>query len=471
MEQPVWQSSERVFAIGDVDGDNISEFAIQVHWGAAAPNWLSVYSPLHGQPLWTCTGSLTTGYGYFGKYTIGLNLDNDTNREIVTSTSEYNDSRIFAYDHDGTLLYTFNLQPPASEWMRGLGSVGDIDGDGADDFGVGLVETTGRGAIQLYSGRSGRALRRDLGPLPGDAIGSQVVGVGDFDRDGVPDYAASSYLGFRGVAVIYSGATGQMLRQWSGEQGLAEKLVGGPDFDLDGVPDVFAGGPRHFNPTGWTGRIQVLSGRDGGLLWDEWNAPSTELGALYQPDRELGTGLANLGPLPGNPYPVVVVWDRPYKIIGYQGTIPIVLHSPRLRAICVGLAGTDVQGIGCSSTGAPPQNAVRSDSGGLRITLAGARANALAWLLVGPQGSTSWQGIPLPYGLGSWSLPGCYLLVPADLIFARVTGSGGWNEGYTLVTAPFTVATTGLGVATQWFVFNPATSDYGMTPRHELRIQ
>jgi len=460
--------AQGVVSLGDVDGDGHSEYALDTTWGSAAPNWLEIISPFQATSLWTVTGPF---YGHFGRVTIGLNLDNDSNNEVVTSTNTSTDSRIFAYDHDGTLLYTINLLQPNNAWLRGLGSVGDIDADGADDFGVGLVEATTRGAVQLYSGRTGTPIRRDYGTQLLDGIATQIMGIGDMNFDGVPDYAASNRFGARGVIVTFSGANGAVLREWTGEQGLAEKLLAGPDFDLDldGVPDVFAGAPRYWNGTGWQGRIQALSGRDGEVLWDMRNSPtSAGPGELPHPDPALGEGLANIGPLPGSPYPVVVVWDWPYKIIAPG---PVALHTPRLRALRVGLAGTAVQGTGCTSTGATPKIGVRRDHGGLRVTLSGARPSALAWLLVGPRGATTWQGHVLPYQLNGWSLPGCNLLVPPDTIFSRSTGANGWDSGYALVTAPFTVATTGLGVAAQWFCFDPSSLDFAMSPRHELWIQ
>ncbi|MEO6593454.1 MAG: VCBS repeat-containing protein [Planctomycetota bacterium] len=460
--------------VGDLNGDGYPEYAIGF---TGSVGILQVISPLQTAPLWIAYGP---SLGGFGGRTIGLTVDNGTNNMVVTTTSGSGSttggqgSHVFAYDHNGILRYSINLLLTNS-LIQGLGNIGDIDSDGADDFGVGLIDTTSLGAVQIYSGRTGIPIRRDFGTQINDYIGRQVVAMGDFDRDGVPDYAASNRIGGRGVAIAFSGASGQVLREWSGNPGIAERLLGGLDLDLDGVPDVFVGGPNTWNgqnPPGndWYGRIQALSGRDGGLLWDEWNWPTnTEPGAIYLNFRDLGDGLVNLGRLPGSPYPVVLVWDWPYKIINPIG--PVASHSPRLRAIRVGLAGTAVQGTGCASTGSPPQIAVRRDLGGLRVTLSGATPGSAAWLLVGPRVGTAWQGMALPYPLASWGLPGCSLLVPPDIIFARSTGTTGWDAGYTLVTAPFQVATMGLGISAQWFCFHPSTLDFSMSPRHELWIQ
>lgn len=166
--------------------------------------------------------------------------------------------------------------------------------------------------MQLYSGNTHLPIRRDLGPQMFDAIGNQVVPFGDYDLDGVPDYLASNQVGGRGVVVCFSGATGQVLREWSDELGFSQKLIAGMDLDLDGVQDIFVGGPQPTEvvPGGyWFGRAGAFSGRDGGLLWDERNVPwNVEPGTIGTDDRSLGEGLANVGPIPGSPYPVVVVW-------------------------------------------------------------------------------------------------------------------------------------------------------------------
>jgi len=467
--------STGVFALGDVDGDGFQDFAYGFDsQSAATPNWLEIWSPHLDRVLWRAYGPFQGAFGYA---TIGnLDLDGDGFKDVVTTTSMRTDSRVFAYDHSGNLLYTIDLLQQYGWQIRGypgggIGAVGDIDGDGADDFGVGLIESSTRGGVALFSGRTGSLIRVDHGTQLLDAIGQQVVAMGDMDRDGVPDYAASNRIGARGVVTIFSGATGSVIREWSDTQGyfLAEKMLGGMDLDLDGVPDVFAGGPNYFNGYygngSYFGRVQALSGRDGGMLLDErnWFTPGGFNGSV----THLGEGLANLGPQPGSPYPVIVVFDWLPQLVG-----AFIYDRPRLRAIRVNLAGTAVSGSGCSSTGgAAPQIAVRQDPGSLRVTLSGAPAGSLAWLLAGTAATSSWNGSPLPVLLDPFGLYGCSLRVDPELIFPRAAGSSGLDAGYATVTAPLTVATTGFAVAAQWLVLDPATLGYAATPRHELRVQ
>jgi hypothetical protein len=453
-------------SVGDVNGDGVPEMAITFSVHHAFPAEVRIVSPVHAAPLWIAYGGFHENYGV---YTIGLNIDGDPQNEVLT-TQNYADSSVFAYDHDGTPLYTLPLESTTGEIVRGIGRIGDVDGDGIDDFGIGLIEATGRGAVSVRSGRTGSQIRRDVGTLVGDAIGNEVKSIGDYDRDGIPDYATGSRNGWRGVAVAFSGATGAILREWTGMPGLSKRLIGGVDLDLDGVPDVVMGGP-HLNPlpTGgyFFGRVAAFSGRDGGLLWEERHLPGmTEPGALLLgDDRHLGEGLANLGSSGANPYPIVVVQDRPDKILGYVGSIPIVGPRARLRAFRAAPVGTAIQGAGCASAGVPPRIAVRRADGtssGLRVTVSDVAPSSAAWLLVGLANAA----VPLV------SLQfGCQLLVSPDLIVARATGAAGWDAGYAMVAAPYQVSAAGLALAAQWLCLDPTTLAVAMTPRHELRIQ
>ena len=105
----------------------------------------------------------------------------------------------------------------------------------------------------------------------------------------------------------------------------------------------------------------------------------------------------------------------------------------------------------------------------MRVTLGGAPPGAFAWLLVGSN-----TAAPPPIGQGSaddWFASRCKLLVSPTIILSRTAGSTGWSAGYTFVSAPYVVGTAGLGIAAQWLCLTPATLDFAMSPRHDLRIQ
>lgn len=468
-----FQPLKSIVGVGDVDGDGFDDYSLIINPNnPCCQSRLEIWSPRLSQMLWVALGPLPVSIDTYGFYTCAANLDGDSNMEILTSTHDVADSRVFAYDHDGSPLYTLNLLS-FGEQVRGLGNVGDVTGDGRDDIGVGLIESTGRGGVRLFNGATGASLRVDLGEQYGDALGWKVVPFGDYDLDGVPDYACSNRFGYpRGVICIFSGATGARLRQWIGGSNLAESLLAGFDMDLDGVGDVFAGGPHYYNGevspgAWWFGRVQAFSGRDGGLLWDEQNWPSTVPGVVTSSDISLGLVNTMIGPIGRDPYPVIIVYDRPAQIVG-----GFAYYSDRLRAIRVSPAGTGVVGAGCSSSGAVPKIAVRRDAvTGTRVTLSGAAAGVPAWLLIGTAGQSAWQGNALPMPLDLFGLLGCDLRVPPTILWGNVTGTVGQDRGHAFVHAPYALALTGLAVATQWLTLDPATLGYAMTARHELHLQ
>ena len=217
----------------------------------------------------------------------------------------------------------------------------------------------------------------------------------------------------------------------------------------------------------WVGRLQAFSGRDGGLLWDEQNWGWTTPFGYAGDSIDLGAVSAVIGTIGTNPYPVVMFYDRPVQFFGGFGYV-----ADRLRAVRVGYAGTVLLGAGCASNGPIPKIAVRRDAiAGCRVTLAGADPGVPAWLLIGATGQASWQGSALPMPLDSYGLPGCELRVPPTILWGSVTGTVGHDRGYTFVSAPHTLALTGLPVATQWLTLTPQTLGYAMSARHEFHLQ
>ena len=178
-----------------------------------------------------------------------------------------------------------------------LGKIGDLDGDGCYDFGYGRYGPNFEGNIVVISGRTGAEIRTSVGLSPWGNLGHQVVGAGDMDGDGVPDYAGSNMNG--NLLMVFSGATGASLYTWTGA-GNGTQLIGGKDVDLDGVPDLIAGhpGPVGGNSANPWGPIRVHSGRDGSTVWEFY-------GDVQPGNTEFSRTMAWLGPLPGSQYPGV----------------------------------------------------------------------------------------------------------------------------------------------------------------------
>ncbi len=165
--------------------------------------------------------------------------------------------------------------------------VGDVDGDGTTDIGVGVpghaAAGENAGKVYIYSGASGSLIRTHLGGAENDRFGYEVAGVGDVNGDDIDDYAVcrprsitfQQFFGL-GEIVLFSGATGDSLKAWnSGQYGLGfgAQVAGAGNFmqggigDLngDGTPDILMSILLRNGGANLSGAVMAVSGAD----WDE----------------------------------------------------------------------------------------------------------------------------------------------------------------------------------------------------------
>jgi hypothetical protein len=149
----------------------------------------------------------------------------------------------------------------------------DVDGDGIADIAAGArftnLEFTGMGTVAVWSSGSGRQIAYWEGHAQDALFGHSVLIGPDADRDGHPDIIASAPNGkyhevYRGVIYARSAATGRLLWSVVGEtsEGIGWHLALAGDQNRDGTADIFAGLPG----SGVTGKVYLLSGRDGAVL-------------------------------------------------------------------------------------------------------------------------------------------------------------------------------------------------------------
>ncbi|HEX5050820.1 MAG TPA: VCBS repeat-containing protein [Planctomycetota bacterium] len=460
-EVPVMPTLGQMIGVGDFDGDGRPDFAY--NYGTVVGAYTEVWSLSPARQLLQIPGNTP---GPVGPRLAGdLDCTGDGLPDLIVM---HGNGTIYVHDHFGVLEYTIPTYA-LGFFVGGIAAVGDLDGDGADDFIVGANETyTGeqRGAVVLVSGRTGAVRRVHWGPQPYDILNQDVMRAGDVDGDGVVDYAAGNVGGFSGLVMVWSGATGALLREWREPVGyLAGLFLAGRDIDLDGRPDIFdmaAAYPIVPGQTPSSGRIRTLSSRDGQDLVSLVPQVTT---------INFNVGFADLGVQPGNPYPVFVHMDDPF-VAPYN-------DWARIRAFRWSPAGTQFVGQGCSSTTAIPTIGLRRvDSTSLgstdrsRIVLGSAPPDALAFCVVAPAGATSAGGVVVPTPLDPLGLPGCMLLVPPVLVALRVTGSTGMDRGYADVDLmPALVPTGGTPYAAQWVVLDPITLSFATTARYEFRVQ
>jgi len=402
----------------------------------------------------------TVNASYAGLFLGNGDLSGDGLPDLIYSRP---DGQIDVFHSSGVLYYSIPALALGFA-PRSLAGVGDLDGDGVADFVVGATEgITGLalGSVILVSGATGVPLRVHLGPYPGAWLNRDVRAAGDVDGDGVMDYAGGNSGGMGGLVMIWSGATGALIRQWhdADPRFLFGEFLAGIDVDLDGRPDVIDFAAGYPSPTGqpggWGGRVLTLSSRDGQQLVD---VPSLQYTVWW------GRYYANLGVQPGNPYPVFVLMDNPAG--------PPFPQWARIRAYRCSPAGTRFVGSGCTNTSTVPTIGIRRVDAGPtdhgRLVLGSAPTDAFAVCVAAPTSLALATPVPLDF-LG---LPGCDLLVAPAITELRVTGASGMDRGYAAFDFPSAmVPTGGVEFAAQWVVLDVSNLQYATTARYEFRVQ
>jgi len=189
-------------------------------------------------------------------------------------------ARVFS-GQDGSELYSFIGTSPGALAGSVVDGVGDINADGYDDVGMGAKGTTVNGLTTcgqalVYSGFDGSLLFHIDGREAGDGLGKGFAGLGDVNGDGTLDIGIGAWQVFN----LSPNATGFGQVQSTDDLGILYKVLGvnfhdsigvwvssAGDANRDGHPDIAIGGP-HFDANGSnSGRITVLSGVDGGLIY------------------------------------------------------------------------------------------------------------------------------------------------------------------------------------------------------------
>lgn len=132
------------------------------------------------------------------------------------------------------------------------------------------------GSLVWISGFEGGASGQEvIGVIEGTKtlhrLGQSMATVGDQDGDGFREYVVSSpgASGATGRVEVYSGKTQTKRLQIEGTEVGAEygfSIAGIGDVNLDGFPDLVVGTPWSSVSADSSGRVEVRSGKDGGLL-------------------------------------------------------------------------------------------------------------------------------------------------------------------------------------------------------------
>lgn len=288
-----------VASIGDLDGDGLSELAIaDPDTGGPWRGWF----PRRGA-VWVVSGETSaTIYRLAADepgdpFATALLGPGDTTGDGVPDLVAAGPRRAHVVDGaSGEIVYTIECTRRRSGAYYALASspalcaLGDVDGDCCADFALGSPYDESRGLdaglVLIVSGRTGTFLG-ELHGTPGERTGIALANAGDLDGDGRDDLAVTSYpypyLGIGpGTVRVWTGLGRRMayeVRDEVPELGyFGVALASAGDADGDGVPDLAIAGYR---------RVRVVSGVDGGPLWERRGV-----------QRTFGTRLASLATSP-----------------------------------------------------------------------------------------------------------------------------------------------------------------------------
>jgi hypothetical protein len=228
-----------VAGLGDVDGDMIPDFAVGPSWTGDA----SVYSGASFSVLFTAPGTRVAPAGDWNDDGLTDVLIGDYRFRNAAGDEI---GKVSIYDQNGGLLDEFEGPGIDTRFAVSLGGGCDLDGDdrpeivvGAPNYGEAVPQL---GALFVYSSATRELWRTFLGDVEGDNLGTDIADCGgDFDGDGIQDLIgdirqSAGVQSFPEVH-IYSGPNGAVLFSHTRRGSYSFSVTSLGDFDGDGVDD------------------------------------------------------------------------------------------------------------------------------------------------------------------------------------------------------------------------------------------
>jgi hypothetical protein len=275
---PLTQFPSGALAVGDFNGDGKPDLAeadagVAVLLNVSPPPEFVTGVDAGGLPevhvYDARTGALLRSFmAYDVRFTGGVrvalgDVNGDGTPDVITAPGPGGGPDVRVFDgRTGALIREFLAYSPG--FLSGVYvAAGDVNGDGYADIITG-ADAGGGPHVKAFSGRDGTVLYSFLAYDPAFTGGVRVA-AGDVDGDGLADIVTAPGPGGGPDVRVFSGASGQMIRQY-----LAYDIrftggvyVAAGDVNGDGFADVitgagFGGGPE----------VKVFSGLGGAVLQD-----------------------------------------------------------------------------------------------------------------------------------------------------------------------------------------------------------
>jgi len=284
-------------ATGDVNGDGHPDVVVGFPLADSGDGRVLVYSgaanPFGSVVLMDIEGAVGDAEN-LGDSVTTADIDDDGDAEVIIGVPNFDNGltidagkvAIYAYDSGDTTPAALDEilgTETGGNFGASVAGIGDINGDDNEDFAVGspyanlVIGGSERGQVKVYSGDDRSELADIAGTEDGARLGAQIVGVGDVNNDGKPDFMVSAPTASgggtdRGRVRVYSGASFVVLYNYFGlsdNDQWGSSLAGNGDIDGDGRPD-FIIASRFVDPSvGAVNRGQAIaySGATGDAIY------------------------------------------------------------------------------------------------------------------------------------------------------------------------------------------------------------
>lgn len=447
--------------VGDVDGDGLDDVSYsELRYTGTPSRFAVIRSGVTGQYIHQINGGAE-----FAARSLD-DVNGDGRNELILSNSSATVGGLLEAGRvdivDGATLQVLwsHVGTSAQQGLLIKAVVGDLDGDGARDyvlFDAGVYASSR--LYRVFSGRTGAAITTF--PPQSYSYGLDMVDIGDFNADGFDDIILADHgnppaWGYHGTYVLGGPSLTQILWQnvfvWGAPPNFAVGDHGGRlgDLDGDGHADLVLQG-------GLAGdRVSLLAGRDASTLG---TLPSSAFGAWFVPAAK-----PSPGDVDGDGFPDY--WLTEDLVSGVVRVLHLVSGAPpgvtRFGSGCVDQTGHEpVIGVGVGAR-------LGKD---LTINLSNANPQLLAAVLGLGYSNTSWGGVPLPFGLAAFGMPGCTWHVAGDVTLTLPTvGQNGTRHHAThTITVPQQSALLGLDAYAQWLVLEAGVTGLAGSTTRAIR--